>query len=197
MNPRWMPSNVGAEPKKLALLAGLLILLGGVWWLNQPNQVAVSSAPIARPTPAIKSIPSPEIVPARRRLQSNNGGDDFRPSLKLAEGVEVSAIDPALHLDLLAKVRTMEATSTGGRSLFEFSQAPPPPPSVAPIKVGPVQVVEPAKSTPVTNVSEVPKTPPPPPITLKYYGFAGNSNGGQRRAFFWMGTTSLSPPRAK
>src|SRR5206468_2565151 len=112
--------------------------------------------------------------------------EDFRPTLKLPEGFDVSAIDPALRLDLLAKAAQSDANA-GGRSLFEFAQAPPPPPPpVKPIKPLPIGPVEPPKPPPVVS-SEPPKPPPPPPITLKYYGFAGTPTTGQRRAFFLDG----------
>jgi hypothetical protein len=195
MNPKWMPTHLGAEPKKVAMLAGLVALLGVVYWMNS-SPSAPAPTPAARPTTAAgtpppvaaaKRIPSPEVPLARRRAKANSApgiGDDFRPTLKLPEGTDVSIIDPALRVDLLAKAQS--DASAGGRSLFEFSQAPPPPPpKVSPIKPAPVQPAEPPKTVAVS--AEPPKPPPPPAITLKYYGFAGNASSGQRRAFFLDG----------
>jgi hypothetical protein len=109
---------------------------------------------------------------------------DFKPTLKLPEGFDVSRIDPALRLDLLAKVRNASAEG-GARSLFEFSQPPaPPPPKVKPI----VPTAAVAASPPAPKAPpEPPKPPPPPPITLKFYGYAGTTRSGTRRAFFLDG----------
>src|SRR4051794_35222898 len=108
MNPRWMPSHLGAEPKKLATLGGLVVLLGVVYWMNMapggapsPTSLPIASQPIATPVTAPRPMPFPDVMPARRRSQANNGAalaEDFRPTLKLPEGFDVSAIDPALRL---------------------------------------------------------------------------------------------------
>lgn len=120
---------------------------------------------------------------------------DFRPTLRLPEGTDVGAIDPALHLELLALVRNSDA-SAGARSLFDFSQGPPPPPppKVKPIKPAAVKLTEGPKPAPApapAASSEPPKPPPPPPIALKYYGFAGAPNTLRRKAFFLDGEDIL------
>ena len=111
---------------------------------------------------------------------------DFRPTLKLKEGTDVSKIDPSLHLDLLAKVKTVELTG-GSRSLFEFAPPPaPPPPDVPKIhpKVGPV----PLSAQAAGNRCREAPAPPPPPIPLKFYGFSGTPrSSGPRSAFFLDG----------
>lgn len=90
-------------------------------------------------------------------------------------------VDPSLRLDLLARLK--EVTIAGGeRSLFDFSQ--PPPPKVAEPKILPKPV---AQETPADNGTKPePATaaskPPPPPIPLKFYGFV--TGIGPRRAFF-------------
>jgi hypothetical protein len=186
-----MPTHLGAEPKKLAILGLLLAALGVVYWTNRepalpaPPRPAPSPAIPRLPTPAPRSAPS-RAEPARRTATAAGRAiDDFRPTLKLPEGADVSRIDPSLRLELLARVRTIEETG-GARSLFEFGQPPPPPPqSVKPIVPGAPAAAEPPQ--PAAPPSEPPKPPPPPPITLKYYGFAGNPQSSRRRAFFLDG----------
>src|SRR5256885_15914667 len=110
MTPKWLPTNLGAEPKKLVVLGGLVVVFVAVYWMNrEPNTAA---APTPRPAPApIQAIPTPvsprpsQSAPIlqRRASSSNNGRsamDDFRPSVKLPEGVDVIQIDPSLRLDL-------------------------------------------------------------------------------------------------
>ena len=194
---KWLPASIGAEPKKLAILGGLVVVLGAVYWIN-----LTADAPAATPMPArtptvVAKAGAPRglveraLVPARRGAASSGVRtiQDFRPTLKLPEGADVSRIDPALRLDLLAQAREGEE-SRGGRSLFEFSQ-PPAPPAPPPPKVKDIVVTELVKAEPPKPVSteppKPPPAPPPPPIPLKYYGYAGSSQGVQRRAFFLDG----------
>jgi hypothetical protein len=192
---KFLPTTVGAEPKKIAILGGLVVVLGGVYWMNRTD----SDAPASAPSPAAVApvVPKMPAVPQRtqaspggpRRSPANSGSrvvQDFRPSLKLPEGMDISRIDPSLRLDLLAKARSAEG-SGGSRSLFEFGQAPAPPPP--PVKA----VVPTAPPKPADDEAKAatppgpPKPPPPPPITLKFYGYAGTAQSGQRRAFFLDG----------
>jgi hypothetical protein len=88
-------------------------------------------------------------------------------------------IDPTLQLARFSKVQAVEL-SGGARNLFQF--APPPPketptlvaskePIVVPhVMQGPLQPPPPAPPPP---------PPPPPPITLKFYGFSAQENGGR------------------
>src|SRR5712692_2701888 len=130
----WLPSTLGADPKKLAILGGLLVAAGGVYWINSTPERPASSPTRAAPIPTIPSVPA--VPPRTPASTSVSGGprvttrtaartiDDFRPTLKVPEGTELSSIDPSIRLDLLAKVQGIEA-SGGSRSLFEFSQPPP------------------------------------------------------------------------
>ncbi len=191
---KFIPSTIGAEPKKIAILGGLVVVLGGVYWMNRPDPVPASAAPATTTAPpVIPNVPAvPQRTPANtpggpRRATANSGArvvQDFRPSLKLPEGTDISRIDPALRLDLLAKAHSAEG-SGGVRSLFEFGQAPaPPPPKVPPIVPTAPKITEDVKPP---TPAEPPKPPPPPPISLKFYGYAGTAQSGQRRAFFLDG----------
>ena len=128
---KWLPSKVGAEPKKLMFLGGLLAVLVVVYITNRnpgvPEQAAPVSAPAAAPV-ALKSLPprnaaAPPIpMPPQRNAvarRDNTAIQDFKPSLKLPEGTDVSRIDPSLKLDLMARLLLLPAEG-GERSLFEF-----------------------------------------------------------------------------
>ena len=193
---KMAPSALGAEPKKLAILGALLVAAGGTYyWMSRPDApaggttppaTAVKSAPaVAAPTPAapIKSSSyGPRTVRGGRASAS---GDDFRPTLKLPEGMDVSRINPMLKLELLDKLRQVSVEG-GSRSLFEFYTPPPPPvPKPAPIVPKPVN---PADSKPADlKPPPPPLPPPPPPIPLKFYGYSGALRSTVRRAFFLDG----------
>jgi hypothetical protein len=114
-------------------------------------------------------------------------GDDFRPSLKLPEGMDVSRIDPTLKLELMAKVRNVSIEG-GSRSLFEFYTPPPPapPPVVKPQPIIPKPLTA-AELQAAEAKKGPPQPPPPPPIPLKFYGYSGAQRSNVRRAFFLSG----------
>jgi hypothetical protein len=189
---KLVPTKVGADRKRIAILGGLGVVMLVVWVMERSP-----STPDAVPAPKVQAKPNPlgpRTLPpelsagprvATRGNNANSSIADFRPTLKLKEGADVSKIDPSLRLDLLAKVKTVALTG-GSRSLFEFAPPPaPPPPEVAKIypKVGPVDV--PPK--PVETATTRPP-PPPTPIPLKFYGFSGSArSAGVRSAFFLDG----------
>jgi hypothetical protein len=116
---------------------------------------------------------------------------DFHPTLKLDEGADVSKIDPTLRLDLLAKVQQVPMEG-GSRNLFEFSQPPPPPVPKVIVKPGPLGPQQPPPPAP-PPVAVKNDPPPPPPIPLKFYGYAGTTRDGVRRAFFLDGDDIYTP----
>jgi hypothetical protein len=196
---KLVPTKVGADRKKVAILAGLCVVLVVVYFVERtpsvpdtaPARPIVSNVTQVRPNPAGPRTLPPELSPgprvATRGAQTERSSiADFRPTLKLKEGTDVSKIDPSLHTELLAKVKTVALTG-GTRSLFEFAPPPaPPPPEVAKIypKVGPT--LPPPPPTPTTTAP--PAAPPPPPIPLKFYGFSGTArSSGIRSAFFLDG----------
>jgi hypothetical protein len=224
----WLPANIGAEPKKVALLSGLVLVLAVVFFLNRDSSnsttgLAVESpgaaltkaapSPLAALQPAAEAVTVPRVrpvvpaetlpMPGQRTAptqaalsqpnparRTGNSIQDFRPTLKLPEGTDVSRIDPELHLDAMALVRNLPMEG-GRRSLFEFGTIPtaaPRLPKLEPVKPAPLPVpavVEPPKP------AEPPKPLPPPPIPLKFYGYitgrAPIPPPGSRRAFFLDG----------
>lgn len=187
--------KVGAEPRKIAVLAVLMsfasyliysnILSGPETGEPPPRAQEPAPPPTNRSVPPgrERAVPGPPPVAPARGL----GSQEFRPSLKSRrsdEAPDPMTIDPTLQLGLLAKLSTVEI-SGGMRSLFDFSQAPPPKvpePKILPA-TKPVQGPEPPPKPEDIQVKEAPK-PPPPPIPLKFYGYVAGGGGGSRRAFF-------------
>ena len=186
----WTLSKVGAEPKKLAVLGGLLVVAGYFYFSNRDSGGTTSA------TPNLPAASSP--VAAAQRLAARSGGrmksDDslsnsapreFRPSIP--KSVDPSGVDPTLHLNELAALRQVPLEG-GTRSLFEISSAPPA--EIAALK-------EPAPIKPkevFVGPKEPPPPPPPPPdpkappIPLKFYGFVNQTKSGtDKRAFFLDG----------
>jgi hypothetical protein len=189
-----IPTGLGADRKRLVILGGLVVLLVAVYFINRtpdsgaPQPQAASSVP--NDPLALKRLPSASVTPMPQQRQSARRSEtaieDFKPSLKLPEGADVSRIDPTLKLDLMAKLRDVPLEG-GERSLFDFG-APPKPKAPPP----PVQPIKPASPSPATAEASpappvAPVKPPPPPIPLKFYGYVNASRGGSRQAFFLDG----------
>jgi hypothetical protein len=216
-----LPKNVGAEPKKLALLGAILVLGGVVYWIENRSDAPVQTVAastltsagqpqtvgLVPPLPGTVSESRPSArtadpvisVPQRHAAGSTGSGgafpgnsrtmEDFHPSLKVKDDLDVSKIDPRIRQDLLVKVRAVPMEG-GSRSLFEFSKAPEAlMPKVDPIKPGPVTVPPPAVAAKQAP-KEPPGPPPPPPIPFKYYGYAGKATDGQLQGFFREGDAS-------
>jgi len=194
-----IPSQLGAEPKKLAALGALVVVLAVVYVMNRtpdvPQQAASVTTPVARKPVPLESLSSrtrsaANLTPAPALGATTRRGEaaiqDFKPSLKLPDGVDVSRIDPALKLDLLARLQKLPLEG-GERSLFEFG-APPKPKTPTPV------VAKVVPSAPPPPTPDVPVTPPKPviqPIPLKFYGYVSDAggvvSGAAKRAFFLDG----------
>lgn len=195
---RLIPEKIGGNPKQYAILGVLLAILA-VFYVMQRDP-AGAPTPVSAAAPAVPLKPSPiarqqTVVPdasSGPKLETRSGrrADDFRPSLKLPEGVDVTKIEPTLKLDLLAKLQEVPLEG-GSRSVFDYGAPPvPPPPPVAPIKPGMIVVngkEVPAGSVPPGGVAPSSVKPPPPPIPLKFYGYANRATGPARQAFFLDG----------
>ena len=182
--------NLGAEPKKIAILAGLAVVGGYVFYSN----VLSSPDPETPKTPAVSAPAAPAPSPAapsiqRARVPVRGSSQEFRPTLKprAEDRPNPATIDPRIRFDLLAKVQAIEPEG-GSRSIFQFSTAP----AVTP--TGPattVAAIHPAPRMygPEPPPKPVPPAPPPPPpaITLKFYGYSTPRADGTKRAFFLDG----------
>jgi hypothetical protein len=186
-----VPSKLGADRKKIAVLAGLVAVAGFVYFYNSNSGAGSASAPIggrARGTSPIPAVAGPRSADrsAYRTLQPGAGGTrEFRPSLK-PRNIDPASIDPTLRLDLLSKLKTVDVEA-GTRSLFEIGAAPPAPTEIngkEPPKIAIARLF-------VGPVMPKPVEPPPeqkaPPIPLKFYGFVNKTKVGDKRAFFLDG----------
>jgi len=200
--------EVGAEPRKVAVLAGLLVVAAYLMYTNvlsesgAPPQQSVAPAPAAvKPNPLTAMRQAEDAATAAtasagpaRNVRGASAAVEFRPSLKPKrpeDRPDMARIDPALRLDLLAKLQSVRLDG-GGRSLFDFGAAPPPKlpePKIVPGRGGKkgaeeakLPEIAPAETKPVA-----PPKPPAPPIPLKFYGFISGRAGGDKRAFFLQG----------
>jgi hypothetical protein len=186
--------KVGAEPKKIAILAGLVAIAGYVYVSNSvsDDQPAPSTGTRVEPAPVVMPSRSADTrTPARPPRVAGNpktGVKEFKPSLRSTrpeDRRDPMSIDPGLRLDLLGRLQTVKAEG-GGRSLFEFSQPPAPKAPDVKIPVKPVKP-EPPKAVAETKTDGPPPKPAPPPIPLKFYGLSAPPRQGVKRAFFLEG----------
>ena len=187
--------GLGAQPKKVAFLGVLVLLLAYFFYSNvlapsddipQGKARTVTAAPPAAAPAGSFGLPK-STRPAARR-----GAQTLRPEFKMGSREKESdptAIDPTLRLDLLAKVQgvTLEG---GDRNLFQFGSAPlpkRPEPKIRPAAGAAAPALGP-NGFPVANVPvAAAPLPPPPPIPLKFYGYSNRGQQGEKRAFFLDG----------
>ncbi len=186
-------SGVGAEPKKVAILAGLLLVAGYFFISNRSSSTSASvttpQAPGATPSTTSPRVPARQVVHTNRGGQSKlRSADDLKPSLKPKRDEEVdrSRIDPTLHLELLAKLKDVKVEGSS-RSLFEAGLAP----AAVPKQPEPEKIIVrnnlPTGPNPPPPPPPPKVDPPPPPIPLKFYGFVNQTKAGVKRAFFLDG----------
>jgi hypothetical protein len=185
--------NLGAEPKKVAVLGALALVGGYVFYsnvLSGPDTPAPSAPKVA--APVALDLPLPAAAPGKApRKKTGRSSQEFRPTLKWApeDRPNYATIDPTLRFDLLAKVQAIQPEG-GGRSLFQFSTAPPAavvnPTQVAAIHPAPRRY-GPEPPPPPPGKMAPPPEAPAPPIPLKFYGYSTPRGDGTRRAFFLDG----------
>lgn len=196
--------KLGAEPKKIAILGGLLLVAAVVFYFNYFTGDSSSSSAPPRPAVQIAAAPAaPPVAVAPRAAQSGISRDDRRRTkqnismdeFSFRQGTEPgeekpdpSTIDPALRLDLLARLQQVEAPAAL-RNIFQYGSAPPPP----------TKPVELPKNTPKIAINNTPPPtqpvgpPPPPPkptappMTFKYYGYKISKSDGRKQAFLLDG----------
>jgi hypothetical protein len=200
-----MKLTMGAEPKKVAALGGLLLVLIAVWLFDPTG----GDAPSAGPSTVPKAVVAPPPItrpanaaqrggPARTgsRQQMRATVQEFKPKLFDKDNpVDPTKVDPTLAQQTMARLQAV-TLSGGGRSLFDFGAIAAPAPKIE----GPIikPVLRPKKDHPFVGpptpvaappvVAEVkPPPPPPPPIPLKFYGFVFSQRQGAKRAFFMEG----------
>ena len=185
--------KVGVEPKKIALLGGLLLVAAFLLYRNVFSGNP-GSEPRTKPSRVPYAIVPPELIaqPAAVSKTAASGRrgstQEFRPPYKQKGPIDPSSIDPRLRLDLLAKVQSVEPQG-GARNVFQFG------PSEIPAIKEPSKIIPKAPDIATENPQHMPPpgpvTPPPPPITLKYYGYIAQRADGRKRAFFLDGDDIL------
>jgi hypothetical protein len=183
--------NLGAEPKKIAILGALAVVGGYIFYTNvlAGPETETKKTP-ARPAPAVSAPPvagAPNI--GRAKVPVRGASQEFRPKIpkRPEDRANPLTTDPSLRLDLLAKVQSVEVEG-GSRSLFQFAAAPVTAATQSTTKVDPIKPVA-RFIGPEPPPKPVPPAapPPPPPITLKFYGYSSPKADGQKRAFFLDG----------
>jgi hypothetical protein len=185
--------KLGAEPKKLVLLA-LFAVIAIVLWIRAYS--TSSDVPAPPPASTTETVAAPKNLPVaeppsvaqsqprtRRRFQRSNdrGALQMRP-IDPTHG----DIDPTLRLDLMDRLSNVKMTGAG-RSLFTMGTQPIA--AAAPVKPGPI--IKPT-AKPLPSVPVVTGPPPPAPIALKFYGFIRPTTAGAaKRGFFLDGDVIL------
>lgn len=186
--------KLGAEPKKIAALVGLLAVAAVVFMINSDSGVPQSSSPQAG-RPGAASPGGAAVTAARetapRTTARGRGGTEFRPSLRPKRGEEradPANIDPTLRLDVLAKLQEVNVEGTR-RSIFDFSQPPPPKPDPKQVAAAKTPVPSPLVKAEVKEPEKAaePVKPQAPPVPLKFYGYLTRTNQPAKRAFFIEG----------
>jgi hypothetical protein len=194
--------KLGAEPKKLAILIGLLLVAAYFLYTNLGSSPSAGSAQPKAHSASVNSaipevMPSPEAkTGSARPTVPKRNEQEFRLSFK-TKGVDPASIDPKLRLDLLAKVRSVDL-GPAARNLFAWGTAAPAalPPGVRdPHPIVPKLPSQGGPGNETTAGSSQP--PPPPPITLKYYGYTSQRSDGHKRAFFSEGDCTGATPTAQ
>ena len=191
--------KLGADPKKIAILGGLVAVMLVIFYFNFWASDDSSPAPRAVTTSAPGSVAPPPVVRAKgpqgeRRRTANNASlvKDWKPRLGFQnpeDRPDPATVDPTLRLELLAKVQNV-AAGPPGRNLFDFGQAPPPPPKELP-KVPIIDVKHPAGPVPPSTPAGPPPPPAAPQITFKYYGYKVSKSDGLKAAFLLDGDDIL------
>jgi hypothetical protein len=171
--------KLGAEPRKLALLVGLIVVVILVWLYNRNGTSSGPSNTATRATnapAALSAAPHPR--EHRRTMQRAHDRKTLRMQEVTVEAQQGS-IDPTLRLDLLQRLKGIKFAGAG-RSLFEAGPAELPP------QLAKKVIVMPGARPGQAAAMPKPAGPPqPPPITLKFYGFAAPAtSSGVRRGFF-------------
>jgi len=187
--------TIGSEPKKVAILGVLVIGVAYALYVNVFS--GDSTAPVAVQAPVV--APPPAFQPSQqikaRRTTSTGGSFEFKPRVGFArpeDRPDPATIDPALRLDLLAKVQNVQPEEAV-RNLFQYgapvaaaatAKAPALPTNVPKIPINNQPKAGPVKPPPPPGP---PPAPTAPPMTFKYYGYKISKSDGRKQAFLLDG----------
>ncbi len=189
--------KLGADPKKIAMLVGILGVGLAAMFLGDDTPRG-RTTPAAPARAALPPAAGPRTMPvaaqreaAKTRPALRAAVQEFKPVLKSARAedrVDPATIDPTLRLELIKRLAAVQIEG-GSRTIFDFGAAPPPkqpdPPKIFPKP--PTSVAEAPPPPPVSLTSAAPVKPSAPPIRLKFYGFVGGARTKTKRAFFLDG----------
>ncbi len=193
----------GAEPKKLAVLGALFLVLMYALYTNVIAPSDDVPAGARRTSAARPSAAKDRLAAAQADALLTQTAPVARPRSRQRAGSGLTAVeyrigsrdrqqpsdpmqaDPTLRLDLLVQLHEVKLEG-GARNLFQFGAAPlpktPEPKIVPAAKPG---VTGPAADAPPPGP---PPPPPPPPIPLKFYGYTSQvASASPKRAFFLDG----------
>lgn len=189
-------TGVGADRKRLLILGALLAIAAYFYFSGSAPSGSTTSSQ-QRPSGVLGPATGPRVA-ARQASRGargqgktfRNAGGEFKPSLKpdKDEQIDRSSIDPTLHLDQLARLKSVKVEG-GSRSIFDFGQAAPAVVAVKePDKIFPTHRWFTGPMPPPEKVAKAdPPKAPPPAIPLKFYGFVNQTKAGVKRAFFLDG----------
>lgn len=194
--------KLGATPKQIAFLAGLIVLALVMHFSGGGDDRPKSDAkrgPVTQAPTAVSGSAGPRAVTpvaaknaASRPNSKNRSSQEYKPVLRprrIEDRVDPTTIDPTLRTDILARLGNVPIQG-GGRPLFEFASAPPPKapdPGIIAVKPPPVKIpVAMTPGRPPGLPAPTATKPQAPPIPLKFYGFTA-ARAGAKRAFFLEG----------
>ena len=158
--------KTGTEDRRKVIIAIVLAAIAlpiGIWELH-----GYFSTPAPRSTQ-----PAPQTQPANPYGPVFAKAND--PEGPAAE--KINTIDPALHLDKLARSEDVEYHGTG-RNIFS--------PELPPVRIE--RQIAPPRPIPQVTVNLPPPPPQAPPIDLKYFGYSEDkTNRGSIKAFLVHG----------
>jgi hypothetical protein len=178
-----------AQPKKLAILGGLLLVAGVTFCVDYLSGSLDSIPP---PKPAFEPYqvaPAKSAAvhsPAHRRDSRSAAEFSIRQGTEPgAEKADPATIDPVLRVDLLAKLHQVDA-SGATRNIFQYVAAPPlatAPDRAAGGLIGNSGHHNP--SSPPNSLADQIKREPQ--MAFKYYGYKISVSDGHKQAFLLDG----------
>jgi hypothetical protein len=184
-SPKTGGLKLGAEPRKLMILGGLMVVAIVLFLYNSGGDAGTPATSGARPVTTAPPATAPAAAArTRRHVNRTTDKNALRMQIVTLEA-QRGDIDPTLRLDLLKRLKSVTLTGAG-RNLFATAAAP------EVLTAKPTQIMPgklPMQAAPGATAPVVASGPPPPaPIPLKFYGFAAPSNAaGVRRGFFMDG----------
>ncbi len=166
--------------KKVAAVAGFVVLAAGILYFELPHGGPASSTPAA-------PVASAPVAPATARSSGAARGGSASPTpvppgnavggAAKELGTTAAQLDPTLRMSAMLVTESLVYTG-GGRNIFSASSVPVDiPKPIASVRTGRLaQAATPVPTGP----------PPPPPIDLKFFG-TETSASGVRRAFLLHG----------